>query len=234
MRNNDRSGREAQTKVDWDRPHRARDLAHQVSTNGYGRERYKVLGEPTTADDAAQLAKDDPYQFQWWALGLIGARPTEGKKGADHGIDGRLFFFDEGSKPKQIIVSVKAGKVQVSHVRDLVGVLDREKAQLGVVISFQEPTQPMRAEAASAGFYKSLWGSHSRVQLLTVAELLDGARIDMPAAGPGALRSRCHRRLKKSSILTRCRLAPSLHPTRIAVGWFAALARFPLRDMAAR
>ena len=82
-------------------------------------------------------------------------------------------------------MSVKAGKVQVSHVRDLVGVLDREKAQLGVVISFQEPTQPMRAEAASAGFYKSLWGSHSRVQLLTVAELLDGARIDMPAAGPG-------------------------------------------------
>jgi DNA modification methylase len=146
---------------------------------------YKVLGEPTTADDAAELAKDDPYQFQWWALGLIGARPSEGKKGADHGIDGRLFFFDEGTKPKQIIVSVKAGKVQVSHVRDLVGVLDREKAQIGVVISFQEPTQPMRAEAASAGFYKSLWGHHPRVQLLTVAELLDGARIDMPAAGPG-------------------------------------------------
>jgi len=73
---------------------------------------YKVLGEPTTSDDAAQLAADDPYQFQWWALGLIGARPAEGKKGADHGIDGRLFFFDEGtSKPKQAIVSVKAGKV---------------------------------------------------------------------------------------------------------------------------
>jgi DNA modification methylase len=147
---------------------------------------YKVLGEPTTADDAEQLAKDDPYQFQWWALGLIGARPAEGKKGADHGIDGRLFFFDEGQKPKQVIVSVKAGKVQVSHVRDLVGVLDRESAQIGVVITFNEPTQPMRAEAASAGFYKSLGHDYPRVQLVTVAELLDGKRLEMPpVSGPG-------------------------------------------------
>lgn len=148
---------------------------------------YTVLGEPTTADDAGQLAQDDPYQFQWWALGLIGARPAEGKKGADKGIDGRLFFFDEGAdKPKQLIASVKAGKVQVSHVRDLVGVLDREDAQLGVLVSFHDPTGPMREEAASAGFYKSPWGSHPRVQLLTVADLLAGKRIDMPAGGAHA------------------------------------------------
>ncbi len=144
---------------------------------------YIVLGEPTTADDAAQLAADDPYQFQWWALGLIGARPAEGKKGADKGIDGRLFFFDSDTKPKQAIVSVKAGKVQVSHVRDLRGVLDREQAQLGVLISFNEPTQPMRTEAASAGFYKSAYGQHPKIQLVTVAELLEGKQIDMPAGG---------------------------------------------------
>jgi hypothetical protein len=145
---------------------------------------YTVLGEPTTADDAAQLAADDPYQFQWWALDLVGARPAEEKKGADRGIDGRLFFFDEGTDPKQVILSVKAGKVQVSHVRDLVGVLDREQAQLGVVISLHEPTSAMRQEAASAGFYKSMWGEHPRVQLLTVAELFAGKKIDMPPVGP--------------------------------------------------
>jgi site-specific DNA-methyltransferase (adenine-specific) len=82
---------------------------------------YTVLGEPTTSDDAADLAGQDPHQFQLWALGLIGARPGEVKKGADHGIDGRLFFFDGDQSPKQVIVSVKAGKVQVSHVRDLRG-----------------------------------------------------------------------------------------------------------------
>lgn len=144
---------------------------------------YELLGEPTTVDDAEELAREDPYQFQWWALGLIGARPAEGKKGADQGIDGRIYFFDGGDRPKQLIASVKAGKVQVSHVRDLRGVIDREQAQIGVLISFNEPTQPMRKEAASAGFYKSSWGEHPKIQLLTVAELLEGKRIDMPAGG---------------------------------------------------
>lgn len=145
---------------------------------------YAVLGEPTTADDATDLAAEDPYQFQWWALGLIGARPAEGKKGADQGIDGRLFFFDDDATPKQVIVSVKAGKVSVPQVRDLVGVLDREKAQIGVLISLNPATQPMRQEAASGGFYTSgLFGDFPRVQLLTVAELLAGKTIEMPNSG---------------------------------------------------
>jgi site-specific DNA-methyltransferase (adenine-specific) len=149
-----------------------------------GADDYNVYGEPTTADDAAELARSDPYGFQWWALGLIGARPAEGKKGADHGIDGRLFFFDDDATPKQVIVSVKAGKVSVPHVRDLVGVLHREKAQIGVLISFNEPTAPMRAEAASAGFHTSgLFGDFPRVQLLTVGELLAGKSIQMPKSG---------------------------------------------------
>jgi site-specific DNA-methyltransferase (adenine-specific) len=145
---------------------------------------YTVLGEPTTSGDAAQLAADDPYQFQWWALGLIGARPAEGKKGADQGIDGRLHFFDEGTaKPKQVIVSVKAGKLHAPYVRDLVGVVQREQAQIGVLVSFHEPTQPMRTEAASAGFYQSPWGNHPKIQIITVGDLLAGKRIDMPAGG---------------------------------------------------
>jgi hypothetical protein len=143
---------------------------------------YKVIGEPVSLSGAEQLAAEEPYQFQFWALGLVGARPHEEKKGADRGIDGRLNFHDEGVKgqTKQVIISVKAGKVQVSHVRDLVGVLDREKAQIGVLISMNEPTKPMRSEAASAGFYTSPWGRHPRVQLLTIDELLKGGRIDYP------------------------------------------------------
>ncbi len=115
--------------------------------------------------------------------GLIGARPVEQKKGADRGIDGRLYFHDEGRKgkeTKQAIFSVKAGHVTSSHVRDLVGVLTREKAELGVLISFEEPTRDMRKEAASAGFYESSWGKHPRVQLLTVGALLEGNTVDMP------------------------------------------------------
>ncbi len=89
-----------------------------------------------------------------------------------------------------MIVSVKAGKVSVPQLRDLVGVLARDKAAIGVFLSLNEPTTPMRQEAASAGFYTSpLYGStHPRVQLLTVAQLLAGAKIDAPTGGgPGGM-----------------------------------------------
>jgi len=145
--------------------------------------KYLVVGEPTDVAGAEALAGSDPYQFQWWALGLVGARPVDQKKGADKGIDGRIYFHDDAAhstKTKQIILSVKAGHTNVAHVRDLRGVIERENAQIGVLISFLEPTGPMRAEAASAGFYESPWGQHPRIQLFTVEELLVGKRIDYP------------------------------------------------------
>lgn len=164
--------------------HLAITLIKQRLKDRYGdAARYTIIGEPVALPDAEELARRDPYQFQWWALGLVGARPVDQKKGADRGIDGRIFFHDEGlsGAEKQIILSVKGGNVSVPHVRDLIGVLEREKAQIGVVISMHPPTQPMRTEAASAGFYDSPWGTrHPRVQLLTVADLLAGKRIDYP------------------------------------------------------
>jgi adenine specific DNA methylase Mod len=141
---------------------------------------YEVIGEPVSLPDAANLAAVDPYQFQWWALGLVGARPVDEKKGADKGIDGRIYFHVGDGKTRQIILSVKAGHVNVSHLRDLRGVLDREKADIGVLISLQEPTAPMWKEAASAGFYASPWGKHARLQLVTVESLLAGETIDRP------------------------------------------------------
>jgi len=146
---------------------------------------YDVVGEPTDVEGARQLAKDDPYQFQWWALGLVGARPVEQKKGADKGIDGRIYFHEGNPTDlKQIILSVKAGaNIHRAYVHELGGVLTREGAEIGVLITMENPTKPMREEAASAGFYKSPWGTHARIQLLTVPELLDGKRIDAPPMG---------------------------------------------------
>ncbi len=146
---------------------------------------YKIIGEPTTADDAAALADEDKFQFQAWALGLVGARVAgSDKKGGDHGIDGRLYFHDSvGGETRQIIFSVKGGKtLKMTEVRDLHGVIDREKAEIGVLISFSTPTPGMYKEAASMGFYTSPWGKHPRMQLVTVAELLAGKRIDYPPA----------------------------------------------------
>ncbi len=143
---------------------------------------YQVIGEPVSLPDAETLAQQDPYQFQWWALGLVGARPVEQKKGADKGVDGRLYFFVE-AEAEQIIFSVKAGSVTSAHVRDLRGVVDREKAAIGVLISLNPPTQQMRSEAADAGFYtsKELGNpKYPKIQLLTIEELLSGKRVECP------------------------------------------------------
>jgi len=146
---------------------------------------YEIIGEPVSVTDAAELAKQDPFQFQSWALGLVGARvTTQTKKGADRGIDGRLYFHDDKSgRTKQIILSVKAGEhVNVAHVRDLRGVLDREKAEIGVLISMEPPSKPMLKEAAEAGSYKSphIEERFPRIQILTIEQLLGGHQIAYP------------------------------------------------------
>lgn len=142
---------------------------------------FDVIGEPTTIEDAARLAEDEPYQFQAWALGLVGARQAGAiKKGADKGIDGRLYFHDGAEKTRQIVISVKAGKLHAAYVRELAGVLTAEAADIAVLISFDKPTQPMRSWAAGQGFYESPWGKHPRLQLLTVEELLEGKGINYP------------------------------------------------------
>lgn len=161
---------------------------------------FDVIGEPTDIAGAQQLAHDDPYQFQWWALGLVGARPVEQKKGADRGIDGRLFFHDEqGGETKQVILSVKAGHIHRNHVHELRGVMEREHAAIGVLLSMEQPTRPMREEAADAGSYDGPWGRHyPRLQLLTVTDLLDGRGVEMPDTSAMA-RNVTHRRARATT-----------------------------------
>jgi DNA modification methylase len=150
-----------------------------------GKIKIETHGEPVTPADAAKLAEEDKFQFQWWALGLVGARPEEPKKGADKGIDGKILFRDDpkAAKPEQIIIQVKGGKTGVKDVRDLRGVLDREKAAIGILISLQPATGPMETEAASAGFYehKTNRQKYPRLQLRTVKELMEGKGIERPS-----------------------------------------------------
>lgn len=144
---------------------------------------FKVVGEPASLPDAQELAESDPYQFQWWALGLVGARPVEEKKGRDKGIDGRIVFQgDKQGEFEQVIISVKGGHLLASYVRDLRGVVEREQAAIGVLISMEDPSKPMETEAVTAGFFESkTWGKkYPKIQLLTVAELLAGKKIEMP------------------------------------------------------
>jgi site-specific DNA-methyltransferase (adenine-specific) len=156
---------------------------------------YDVKGEPEDLLSARQLAQDDRYQFQWWALSLVRAQPVgatggspsggspQGKKGSDKGIDGVIRFLDDSTgKPKRAIVQVKSGKVKAGDVRDLRGVVEREQAAMGVFITLEPASKDLLAEAAGAGFYHSPgWNrTYPRLQVLTIADLFNGQEVKMP------------------------------------------------------
>ena len=146
---------------------------------------YEVVGEPADVGSARALAEQDRYQFQYWAMSLLEALPREqgGRRGADRGIDGVVHFIDGPRQAtKKAIVQVKSGRVSSPHIRDLKGTVEREKADLGLFITLEEPTRDMRTEAASAGFYHSeIWQrDYPRMQLRTIAELLEGRAFDIP------------------------------------------------------
>ncbi len=152
--------------------------------------KFKVVGEPKDIGAARQLATEDRYQFQWWSLSLIRARPLggqegsrEGKKGSDKGIDGVIAFIDDNTgRAKRVLVQVKSGHVNSSHIRDLKGTLQREQAAIGVFITLEPPSKDMNTEAVSAGFYHSPgWNKdYPRIQILTIEELLHNAEVKMP------------------------------------------------------
>ena len=152
--------------------------------------KYEIIGEPKDAASARALAVQDRYQFQWWALSLIHARPYQGKKkGADEGVDGVLYYQDvDPDKPKKmltrkIVVQVKSGKVSVRDIRELKSVVDSQDAVIGVFITLNPPTQPMVKEAAAAGHFQWLHVTHTtypKIQIRTIDELLSGHGIEYP------------------------------------------------------
>jgi site-specific DNA-methyltransferase (adenine-specific) len=109
---------------------------------------------------------------------------VEEKKGADKGIDGKILFRETPKQPKpsQIVFSVKGGGTSVKDVRDLRGVIERDGAAIGVLLTLHEPTKPMLTEAAAAGHYESkTWNqSYPRLQLFTVEQLLSGLQVKRP------------------------------------------------------
>lgn len=139
--------------------------------------KFDTLGTPKDFESASDLAERDKYQFQWWALSLIGAQPyKDKKKGADGGIDGQI-IFDDGSL-RRILISVKGGmNVSVSMIRDLIGTIKNNKADIGIFLTLTKPTKPMVVEALNAGFYESEHYPNKefpRIQILTIEGLMNG------------------------------------------------------------
>ena len=149
---------------------------------------YAVLGEPRDVGSARALWEQDPYQFQFWAVSLLEAQPQgEQRRGADRGIDGIIYFIDGPRRtPQRMVVQVKGGRVAPAQIRDLAGVVERERAALGLFIALEEPTREMQTAAAAGGFYYSdLWQrDFPKLQIRTIGELLAGNGFDLPPRQP--------------------------------------------------
>lgn len=145
-----------------------------------------VEGRPRDLEAARDLARRNKYQFQWWANWLFGVdQYRERKKGADRGIDGEIFFLNGPRGVGRIIISVKGGEnVGVDAVRDLRAVVEREKAELGVLVTLASHTRPMVTEASTAGFVQTAHGQFPRLQLVAIGDLFAGRRPLLPVRAP--------------------------------------------------
>ena len=150
---------------------------------------YTTIGSPVNAAEARNLAETDPYGFQFWVNARLEARSPgavsdgrKGKKGADTGIDGLLYFrTPDALEIEKTVISVKAGKKPgPTTLRDLRGTVEREKAAIGVLVVAHPPTKKMLEEAHAAGDYHWNGRRFPRLQILTAEQLIAGEGVKLP------------------------------------------------------
>jgi hypothetical protein len=158
-------------------------IVRDVLLKRYGlkeKEHYQISGIPLSYEGAEDLFLRDPRQFQHWAIEMAGGFSST-KHSGDLGVDGRV-YFDTRDGLKNMVISVKGGKLTPAVVRELRGVLEREKnSEIGGLICLQQPTKGMLAEAAAAGIYDYGGTDYHRLQIRTIQDLLDGNGFDTPS-----------------------------------------------------
>jgi len=144
---------------------------------------FDVVGRPQDLNSALDLAARDKHQFELWALSVVEAQPWKGgRKGADGGIDGIIYFKPDGKKTERAIVEVKGGGIGVKDIGRLAQVIERERAPFGVFLTAQPPTRAMERDAAAVGLWENptTGRTYPRLQILTLAELFQGKRPNIP------------------------------------------------------
>ena len=154
-------------------------------------EDFEIDGVPRDIEGARDLWTRDKYHFQRWAVEQVDGFVTT-KRTADGGIDGRLYFgLPDARDLSSMAIEVKGGKnVGIKEVRELRGVLSNDQALMAglIVLDPFGPTKErnIRRFMADAGDMDVMGIKYPRMQLLTVAEILDDKRFHTPSvAGRG-------------------------------------------------
>ena len=141
---------------------------------------YDVVYRPCDISAAEEFAAEQPFAFQDWAVERLDGIPSKHRSG-DRGIDGRLYFKDDSDGPlRQILVSVKGGKLKGNFVRELQGAVARERAPMGILFTLHKPSKQMLRDAASSGVYACSSGMYPKIQIITVENVLSNGRLDLP------------------------------------------------------
>ena len=161
------------------------DLIEKRLRHTYGdkiKDSYTVHGVPRGMPGARALFKQNPFDFERWAVSLVDGTPNQ-KQVGDKGVDGIVRFPIDPGKIGRAIVSIKGGKqLNPAMVRDLIGTVKSQRAELGVLITLDEPTKGMKDAAGRSGSYDHAVTSRRfpKVQIITVKQLLNGKTLDMP------------------------------------------------------
>ena len=148
-------------------------------------------GAPRDMESAKALAhkKDDRSrkEFEKWAIltytvnrGIINE-----KKGGDRGIDGVAYILVGEAKAEKMLLQVKSGATGRGDIAKLRGDMDREAARMGCLITLEEPTKGMLAEAKAAGmFTHPLTGSTvDKITIVTIKQVVEGKlRLELPVS----------------------------------------------------
>ena len=165
----------------------------------YQSTQFKIIGEPTDLEGARELAMQDRFQFQAWALSLINATPSD-KMSGDHGIDGTIHHSLMG-KNYFGIIQVKSGKVGPRDIRDLKGTINTQKADYGIFITLESPTKDMMTEVVSSGHLKdNIIGEMPKIQAITIEDLLKNRKPEFPAPPNNYNVAKRGKRNKKESV----------------------------------
>lgn len=144
---------------------------------------YEVLGIPRDLPGAQALFNRSPFEFERWAVSLVRAQPNQ-KQVGDKGIDGVARFpLDNKGNIGRVLVSVKGGKtVGPQAVRDLLGTIQTQKAEMGVLILMGDPSRGVLDAINHGGTYTHPGNQQvfPKVQVITVPDLLAGQRPKMP------------------------------------------------------
>ena len=161
---------------------------------------YDVKGIPITLNQVDEMIhtsnkskNEGRYQFQYWAIEQVEGFASTRKSG-DGGVDGAIYFYKSledahSKKPKalgRMILSVKSNKkMQISYVRDLIGTMHNEGADMAGMICVDTPTEGMYATAREVGMIKieGIMGhiiKIPRVQILTTKDLFDSKQFNFP------------------------------------------------------